>query len=302
MSLSNYEVLSEYLSYLQSKFGVHICLHDFVGFIPMDKELDQTLQPFMAHINPFCMYIKSDINLMQKCLAMKKKLYDKCKKASGPFFGLCHAGSGELIYPITYNNHLIGILNVGIFYEYLPIANYLVERTCKNSQLDVNKAASLFTQSTVERFSQSAEKELHIHLNFLCSYLSNCFDKLSANYNLGELLKRSHNSSEDFILSHCLQYIKSNYINSITIASLQALCNCSESYINHLFKRRTGKSVKSYVNTLRINEAKNLLSTTCESISFISSKVGFSDPDYFSRVFSKLTGISPKTYRNRFIR
>jgi len=67
-----------------------------------------------------------------------------------------------------------------------------------------------------------------------------------------------------------------------------------------MFKRRTGKGVKGYVNDIRINESKKLLSESNESISTIGSKVGFLDPDYFSRVFSKSIGIAPRLYRERF--
>lgn len=300
MPIINHKPLGDFLSYLQSKFNVDICVNDFVGFIPLDKELDLTLQPFMAHINPFCMYVKSDKKLMQKCLAMKRKIFDRCIREGKPFYGVCHAGAGELIYPILNNNQLLGIINVGIFCNSARLSTYRIKKMCSCSALITDKTENLFKISIKESLAPDKAKELDTNFNFVCTYLSNCFDKLSVDYHAADLLRRKYNSSEDFILSHCIQFVNKNYTTDIDVCTLKSLCHCSESYINHIFKKRTGKSVRSYVNYLRIEKAKNLLSDSMESISAISLSVGFFDPDYFSRVFSRITGISPTKYRERF--
>ena len=300
MANLNHEALEEYLEYLQNNFEVSVCINDFVGFIPLDIELDLVLQRFMAHTNSFCMYVKSDKNLMQKCLNMKKKIFNRCLREGGWFYGVCHAGAGEFIYPITYNDQLLGIINIGMYDSISSENTQIINRMCEGSELDGEKALELFKCNMKGNHDADREKEMHSNFNFLCCYLGNCFDKLSVDYHAIKYLKRKHNSSEDFILSHCIQYIRSNYANSIDVPTLQAQCHCSESAINHMFKRRTGKGVKGYVNDIRINESKKLLSESNESISTIGSKVGFLDPDYFSRVFSKSTGIAPRLYRERF--
>ena len=65
----------------------------------------------------------------------------------------------------------------------------------------------------------------------------------------------------------------------------------------HSFTKQIGVSPINYVINKRISEAKNLLKTTNYSIRDISSIVGFSTSSYFSQMFKKVTGLSPKEYK-----
>ena len=57
-------------------------------------------------------------------------------------------------------------------------------------------------------------------------------------------------------------------------------------------------TLNRYINTLRIDEAKAMLNATDMSIQEISSIIGFNDSNYFTNVFHKLVGMSPREYRN----
>ncbi len=69
------------------------------------------------------------------------------------------------------------------------------------------------------------------------------------------------------------------------------------SNVRKIFKRTTGKSMKSYHLALRMNRAKELLKGTRESVKRIALELGFDDPHYFSRLFSSRTGVSPTRWR-----
>lgn len=56
----SFEKIGQYLHYLSEVHGVQFCIKDFCGFVAINKQLDETLRPFLAHTNPFCMYMKSD--------------------------------------------------------------------------------------------------------------------------------------------------------------------------------------------------------------------------------------------------
>ncbi len=300
MGISNHDSLSEYMAYLKDELNIQICINDFTGFIPLDKNLDHVLQPYMAHTNPYCMYIKSDKKMMQKCQSMKRKIITKCHKEGTYFKGVCHGGATELVYPIFYDKQLLGVINVGMFHDPSDISSYLIKRVCRNSTLKEELCREFFDKSTKQIPYYDLEHQLSVHFKFIADYLSNLYGKLSSHYHAADLLKKKHNYNEDLVLSQCIQHIKDNYLSMIEVSMLQTLCHCSESYINHIFKKRTGYSVRGYVNRLRITDAKELLIHSYFNISEISLKTGFSDPDYFSRVFSKITGISPKKYRERF--
>ena len=64
-------------------------------------------------------------------------------------------------------------------------------------------------------------------------------------------------------------------------------------------RRQTGQSPLSYFNLLKVQKACFMLDETDMKINQISSKLGLSDPYYFSRMFTKVMGLSPKEYRNQ---
>lgn len=69
------------------------------------------------------------------------------------------------------------------------------------------------------------------------------------------------------------------------------------SYFSTVFKNATGLSFKEYLNKVRIEESKILLQNTDFSIIDIAVAVGFEDQSYFSKVFKKYTGTTPKQFR-----
>ena len=124
--------------------------------------------------------------------------------------------------------------------------------------------------------------------------------KLPPTHNTPNQARRYHNSSEDTILTHAIEYIRLNASGHITMADLACFCHCSESYLSRIFKRRTGVNINVYVNKARIELAKNHLLLSSENIAEIAAGVGFNDPNYFSRVFTNIIGISPTEFRRRF--
>jgi AraC family transcriptional regulator of arabinose operon len=85
---------------------------------------------------------------------------------------------------------------------------------------------------------------------------------------------------------------------AVSVGVLAAIANLSVSHFCNSFKRITGFAPVEYLLHIRIQRACVLLDTTDEPIKHIASEVGFSDPLYFSRVFTKVHGMSPSAYRS----
>jgi AraC-like DNA-binding protein len=99
---------------------------------------------------------------------------------------------------------------------------------------------------------------------------------------------------------HCVtvkRYIELHFKESLTLDQLAAEAHMNKYYLSHAFKREYGVSPIHYLLSLRIEESKYLLSETDLTMSQIAQVLGFSSPSYFSQVFHRTQGISPKAYR-----
>ncbi|WP_159449969.1 AraC family transcriptional regulator [Clostridium massiliodielmoense] len=93
-------------------------------------------------------------------------------------------------------------------------------------------------------------------------------------------------------------YIEKNYTNSLlSVELVSEYVNISPNYLRTLFKNITGESISKYINICRFENAKKLLINTDLTILDISSKVGYSNNNYFYTAFKKTYGISPSQFR-----
>ncbi len=103
---------------------------------------------------------------------------------------------------------------------------------------------------------------------------------------------------ESDTLKKALKIINANFSTKINLEEIAGQIHVNTSYLSYLFKLEMGLSFTEYVNTLRINTAKNLLMKTNMSIIDISLQSGFSDQSYFTKVFKKIEVCTPKEYRS----
>lgn len=93
------------------------------------------------------------------------------------------------------------------------------------------------------------------------------------------------------------EYISANFAENISLAGLADEFHLNPSYLSLLFKQVTGQSFKEYLNMVRVEEAKRLLADTDYSIMDVAVACGFNDQSYFTKIFKKQTGLTPKQFR-----
>ena len=98
-------------------------------------------------------------------------------------------------------------------------------------------------------------------------------------------------------------YISKNYSNeTLSVKDISAHVFLSTSYVCTFFKNETGQTLNQYLTEYRMEKAKNLLADSRYKIADISSRVGYSDGNYFGKSFKKYTGLSPSEYREKLNR
>lgn len=99
------------------------------------------------------------------------------------------------------------------------------------------------------------------------------------------------------LIPDCIEYLRNNYAQKITIEELSNNFFLSKSYLSSLFKKATGFGVVEYLQHIRIEKACELLSTTTLSITEIVAQVGYTDYRFFNKSFKKIVGVTAHEYR-----
>lgn len=94
-----------------------------------------------------------------------------------------------------------------------------------------------------------------------------------------------------------IEYIRANYYKKISLDEIARYVNFSKTYLSRIFKEETGENISMYINKIRIEKAKLLLSDKGTSLVDVANMVGFEDQSYFTKVFKAITGIPPKKYK-----
>ncbi len=99
------------------------------------------------------------------------------------------------------------------------------------------------------------------------------------------------------VIYRAVDYVKRNYMKKITLEEVASYVYLSPSYFSKIFKEEMGRNFNSYLNHIRIEMSKRLLMDDSVVLVDVSNIVGYEDQSYFSKVFKKVTGVSPGKYR-----
>lgn len=95
-----------------------------------------------------------------------------------------------------------------------------------------------------------------------------------------------------------LGHINEHYWEDISIQGMSKMFSVNANYISQIFRKELNKTFTEYLNSLRIERAASLLRSTSVPINEIADQVGYKDYFYFSKLFKKSRGVSPKSFRN----
>ena len=114
---------------------------------------------------------------------------------------------------------------------------------------------------------------------------------------LSQFRKIKEMNSSDRI-TKSITYMREHLNKKLSLKTLADHVDLSVSQYCSLFKKKTSRSPLDYLTHLKIQKASRLLDFSDFKINNIANQVGYSDPFYFTRVFSKIMGKSPKSYRD----
>jgi len=94
-----------------------------------------------------------------------------------------------------------------------------------------------------------------------------------------------------------IQYIREHFANKLTLEEISKIVFLNPYYFSRVFKHETGHTFIEYLTNIRMEHAMSLLVSSKMSINAVSRSVGYDDPNYFARLFSRKFGVTPREYR-----
>lgn len=148
-----------------------------------------------------------------------------------------------------------------------------------------NKDLSYIHDNFTERLEDIYEEEAIKNLakDLIESYSNSLLDALSF--------------SKNDLIDKALKIINKEYMKGLTLEDLAKKLHLSKNYLCSLFKEETGFTFCQYLNTLKTNKAKKLLTEDKKTLEYISYECGFSSQAHFTMTFKKYTGKTPKEYK-----
>ncbi|PXV93804.1 AraC family two component transcriptional regulator [Lachnotalea glycerini] len=127
----------------------------------------------------------------------------------------------------------------------------------------------------------------------LCEVLEEMIDTIT------DLKVEAEIGSIRSVVKLCVKYIDNNFFEELTLTSLANKFNVESSYFSKIFRQEIGSNLMLYIAQKRIDKAKEYMIDSKINLTEIAFIVGYDDYTYFNRVFRKMTGVSPREYRNK---
>ena len=273
--MNDITAIKNYILYLKKECSLAITLHSCGSNLILKKDL----LVFNIHENPYCIFVKNSKAAYEHCIQKQAKVVEKCK--NGSFCGVCYAGVKEYVYPVFFDNNVVGFICVSGF-------------SCENGEEYVTAVAKKYDfpydilLSTYKSLKNEIPEKAYVDTLIypLCHMLE--LAHIKAVYDV---------EHENTLIYRIIHYLKRFYTQEITSETLCREFHCSRSHLSRIFNEQTKMSIREYINSLRIESAKRLLRDTKLEIAEIASSIGFSEPNYFTAVFKKYTKLSPSAYR-----
>lgn len=268
----NKQKLTTLLNHLGKLTGTALCF--------WDKDFNEVASS--NHDGKYCNAIRSDKNRLSNCMLSDAENFIKAKSLGKTFTYTCHAGLTESVTPVYFNDVIVGYVIIGRFRDKERVfstkenARSCLEKygICNKENLDYYDVIPELSNDDIKSITEILEWSLK-----------------------GFLQEGGVKIDRDILALSIEEYVKEHLNSTITVETIAQEFFLSKHALYNLFERSFHQTVNDFINTQRMNKAKELLLSTSKSISQIAEEIGFCDYNYFIRVFKKYTHTTPNKYR-----
>jgi AraC-like DNA-binding protein/ligand-binding sensor protein len=240
-----------------------------------------------SHESPFCALLAKQNKTCAACLRTQHELTTTAQEQSRTV--TCFAGLSETAIPLRLGEKLIGFLRTGEVLLRPPTERHFaeVEKQLVTLGMKVDTAALREAYFHSRVLSPKHYESMLQLLRIFAQHLSIVAHQLAFQCE----------NAEPPSIARARQFITTNHAEDLSLATVAKAVHMSTFYFCKQFKKATGHSFTDYLGRVRIEKAKERLLNPHARISEVAYEVGFQSLTHFNRVFKKLNGESPTTYR-----
>lgn len=249
--------------------NMKICIFDASG-----KEIDY----YPERLAPFCQQLRKDEKLDEMCKLCDQKAISECRNTRMAKIYTCHAGLTECVAPIIVAGAIRGFIAFGQI------------REDKNDTSVNELALKLYPKLSAEYNAlpliskRKIEAAAHV-LEACASY---------------EQFKQFVDTLESNLEARIEEYVHNKITENIGVERMCRHFHCSRKELYSIIKRAYNCTPAEFIKNTRLKYACDLLKSTNKSVSKIAILCGIEDYNYFSKIFKKNIGISPREYRKTY--
>ncbi len=254
-------------------------LHNVTGFrISLHDEHFNEICAYPDEKLPFCAYLQKNKVLRARCIECDKSAFKSALENREAIIYTCPHGLTEAVSPLYNFGVLTGFLMMGqiISDKEFPLIHEKTEFTHQNDT------------ALKELYSQTPKVKSELIKSYM-KIMTICASYLTLS-NAVQVERRG-------VAQNAKLYIELNLKSKLTIEDICEQVSCSKSTLTAAFKKEFSMTVNEFITHVRLERAKELLSTNKYSIGEVAEKTGFYDQSYFAKVFTAKYSKTPTQYK-----
>jgi AraC-like DNA-binding protein/ligand-binding sensor protein len=239
--------------------------------------------------NPFCILMARSNQSCAACLQLQRKVEDQANLE--PKTLRCFAGLCDSAVPVRVGENLIAFLTTGQILLHKPNRRQFAKTTRDllkwGAEVDLKRLEEAYFQTRVV-----AKRQYESVLRLLSVFAQH----LSA---MSNQLVVGTESAEMPAVTRARIYIAEHHADTVALGDVAKAVNMSAFYFCKTFKKATGVTFTDYLARVRVEKVKNLMLNPHKRVSEAAYEAGFQSLSQFNRVFRRIAGEAPSSYRER---
>jgi AraC-like DNA-binding protein/ligand-binding sensor protein len=255
-----------------------------------DQTMSRTKQLFpRSAMNPLCLAIQSDPAGHAACAATDRLHGARAAKLEKGVHYLCHAGLIDFCLPVFVDGKHIATVGCGQVLPEAPSEVGFRRFLARNRHLKAERGRLRRAYFASPWMSEEKRQAVFRLLSFFTDYFCEA----------GARLKGMTRPAERPDIDVAIKFIQHHFREPIGLADASRRAGMSPAYFSSIFRKTTGVPFARYLQQVRVNEVRRLLTSTDMSVTEIAFGSGFNSLTHFNRVFQKHAKCAPSAYRRR---